>query len=349
MNQDILFSTSSNLGIVTLNRPTALNALTQDMINTLQETLHEWTDNPNIHAILLQAAGEKAFCAGGDIRRLYDAAKQQDDRIFEFFSQEYRLNHYLALMKKPQVSLLTGITMGGGVGISQLGGVRIATEKYLFAMPETGIGFFPDVGGSYFLPRLPHHVGFYLALTGARIHADAALELGLVDYLIDSQNLDAVKQVLLNFPWQDQRASLPAALAPYLRSPEASALSTEYPTIEACFQASTVEEIMTRLTAINTPFAQETIATLLKQSPTSLKVTLQQCRNGQHLDIGACLQMEYRMVQQFFKNPDLIEGIRAAIIDKDRNPRWQPPSLHEVSAETVAAYFASVQNELELG
>lgn len=348
-HQDIIFTELSNLGLVTLNRPKALNALTHDMVITLYEQLIAWEREPDIKAVMVQGAGEKAFCAGGDIRNIYDAQHDPDLLIKGFFWDEYRLNHRIFYYQQPYIALLDGITMGGGVGISVHGSHRIATERFVFAMPETSIGFFPDVGGSYFLPRCPGEMGTYLGLTGERIKTADAIYLGLVNHFVPSDKMpdliDAIATSNLGnvapeiISQMIETASVPGGDPP---------LAAHRNDIDYCFQFDSVEEILIALRQRKNEWCEKTAELLLTKSPTSLKVTLQQLRNGRNLNLDQCLQMEYRMVMRFLQNHDLYEGIRAIIVEKDQKPKWEPNQLRDVTKEMVAAYFAPLENMAEL-
>jgi len=347
---EIFFTEVSNCGLITLNRPKALNALNQDMIIALYSQLDEWESNEDIKAVLIQGAGEKAFCAGGDIRKIYDARLDPNLTIKDFFWEEYRLNHRIYHYPKPYIALLDGITMGGGVGISVHGSYRLATERFVFAMPETSIGFFPDVGGSHFLPRCPGETGIYLGLTGERIKTVDAIYAGLVTHYIPSDKMAELLDNLATSHLGDKSANMitnliqSACCAPTGES-ELAKYRNE---IDHCFKYDTVEEILSALDLCQSEWCDKTAALLRTKSPTSLKVTLQQLRNGAKLDLDQCLQMEYHMDMRFLKGHDLYEGIRAVIVDKDQNPHWQPKDLAAISQQDVEAYFAPLKDTAEL-
>jgi enoyl-CoA hydratase len=338
---DIRFDRQGPLAIVTLDRPQALNALTLDMAAQLDRTLVEWAADRTVAVVLIRSAGGRAFCAGGDIRALYDAGRRNEPYASEFYRTEYRLNHRIKTFGKPYVALLDGITMGGGVGLSIHGSHRVVTERCRFAMPETGIGFFPDVGGSWFLPRCPGALGPYLALTGARIGAADMLYCGLATHYVDD---------VATFPAMLERESVDALLEHHARDPGTAPLVQHRPTIDRCFAAESVEEILARLEDEGTPWARETASVLGRKSPTSLKVTLRQLQVGATLDsFAAAMRMEFRLARHFMMSDDFYEGVRAAVIDKDQAPRWQPASLEEVSDEAVARYFEPLaEPDLEL-
>lgn len=336
-----------SLGIITLNRPQVLNSLNHTMIHAITARLRQWANEAHIKAVIIRAAEGRAFCAGGDLRYTYDKAKSHADTVTDFFRDEYYLNRCIHHYPKPYIALLDGITMGGGVGISIHGSHRVVTEKLMFAMPETGIGFFPDVGGSYFLPRLEGMWGYYLGLTGARINADESMAIGLMNYKVESSSLeklldalaakvfngnpnDAVDEVL------DEFATLSTPSTPLLK---------EQATINECFNGETIEEILASLEKIDSEFAVKTIETIKQKSPMSLKVSLKAMLQGSKLDFDECMKQEFRIATHFLHDHDFIEGIRAVIIDKDQKPVWQPATLSAVKNEAVDAYFATIEEE----
>lgn len=340
-NQDILFEelpgTSGLLGVITLNRPKALNALTHAMIKALETQLDAWAQNPSIKAVLIESNSEKAFCAGGDIVYVYQC-KQKNQFVNEFFQDEYRLNQQIHEYPKPYISFLNGITMGGGVGISIHGSHRIGTEKLLLSMPETGIGFFPDIGASYFLPRCKNALGIYMGLTGARLKIADASYVGLIDYYISSERLIAVKQALLTIDLNSKKiiSNLLMQHAEKTSEPELAFHANDIANI---FSNTQVEEILTQLSQSNTPFLKTTLDTLQTKSPTSLKVTLESLTRGVHQTIGECIQMEYNLAKHFLHSHDFFEGIRAVLVDKDQKPCWNPKSIEGVTHAEVAKFF----------
>ena len=334
LDMDIRFDLHGPLAIVTLDRPQALNALTLDMAEQLDRRLVEWASDPAIAVVAIRSAGGRAFCAGGDIRALYEAGRRGDPYASEFYRTEYRLNHRIKTFGKPYVALLDGITMGGGVGISIHGSHRVVTERCQFAMPETGIGFFPDVGGTWFLPRCPGALGTYLALTGARLGAADMLYCGLATHYVE--DVAALPRILE----RAARESVGVLLERHARDPGPAPLAQHRPVIDRCFAAETVEGVLERLEDEGTPWARETASVLRRKSPTSLKVTMRQLQVGATLDsFAAVMRMEFRLAWHFMRSADFYEGVRAAVIDKDQVPRWQPPSPKEVSDEVVARYF----------
>jgi len=335
-----------NLGLVTLNRPQALNALTHEMIISLHQQLIQWENDPKLKAVVICAAPGRAFCAGGDLRLVYDKHQVKDSSIFQFFRDEYRLNHYIFHYTKPYISILNGITMGGGAGISINGSHCIATENLVFAMPETGIGFFPDVGGSYFLSRLPYGLGFYLGLTGARLSADDCIGIRLMQFKSHSSNIPDLIKALADTPLGgNAREKVNHVLSKFQQSPQLSSLTEQYPFISKYFIKHDIEEIMTALDSHKTPWHQETLGLLKTKSPTSLKITLKEIHEGARRDFGQCMQMEYHLMWHFIQEHDFFEGIRAVLIDKTQNPSWLPGKLNEISQEDVESFFIPLGGE----
>jgi enoyl-CoA hydratase len=336
---DILCERRGKTGHITLNRPKALNALTLPMIRVMDPQLRAWARDPEIQTIVLTGAGEKAFCAGGDVRAVYEAGKgingADKSLTREFFFEEYRLNRLIHRTTKPYVSLIDGICMGGGMGLSVNGPIRVVTERAMMAMPETGIGLFPDVGGSHFLSRCPGQLGAYLALTGARIKAADILYAGLATHYVSSAKLPALQTAL-------ESEAADAALKRFAESAGEAPLAAERARIDKCFAGATVEAILDALTGEGSEWAQKTRATLLTKSPTSMKISLREVREGAKLSFEDCMRMEFRLVQGCMRNHDFFEGIRALLVDKDNAPKWKPATLAEVTPAMVDSYFAPV-------
>lgn len=348
---DVLFAehpgAGGNLGVMTLNRPQVLNSLDDGMIRAMLDQLTRWGNDAKIKAVVVQAAEGRAFCAGGDIRMVYDKARAHLDSMTDFFFHEYHLNRAIYHFPKPYIALMDGITMGGGVGISLHGSHRVGTERLLFAMPETGIGFFPDVGGTYFLPRIQDHIGYYLGLTGARIKVDDSLLLKIVTQKIHHEKLPNVLQGLIDTDLgDDPHRKVTEFLNMFAEPPVQSELASAATDLNHCFSATTMEGIIERLVASTTPLCKQALETLYKKSPTALKVTLAALINGDKLNFDECMQQEYRLVTRFLLEHDFIEGIRAVIIDKDQSPVWRPAKLSEVSDAAIQAYFAPLKKEL---
>ncbi|MGW1596255.1 enoyl-CoA hydratase/isomerase family protein [Streptomyces sp. NPDC002343] len=341
----VLLRTRGRAAYLTLNRPRALNALNHVMVRRIDEALTAWEHDPAVETVVLTGAGERGLCAGGDIRAVHDDARDGDGTASAaFWRDEYHLNARIARYPKPYVAVMDGIVMGGGVGVSAHGDVRVVTERSRIAMPETGIGFVPDVGGTHLLARAPGELGTHLALTGARIGAGDALLCGLADHYIPSEALGSFVADLAARPVTD-------AVARHEQPAPQGLLAGRRGWIDACYAAGTVEEIVERLSVHGDPEAKEAAETLLAKSPTSLKVTLAAIRRARRLgSLERVLDQEYRVSCAALSSPDLVEGIRAQIIDKDRAPRWSPASLAEVGDTAVERFFAPLgDRELGLG
>lgn len=335
-----------NLGVITLNRPSALNSLNQAMIHAMHERLLAWQENKAIKAVVIRAVPGRAFCAGGDIRATYDYQLAGDTRANDFFRDEYALNRCIFHYSKPYIALLDGITMGGGVGVSIHGSHRIGTENLLFAMPETGIGFFPDVGGTYFLPRLYDHVGYYLGLTGARIKQADCLAVGIIQHAMASNRLPDVLTTLASTTFKgDPFKAVTQLLEPFQAEVSQSPLQQAGSLIQMCFSKSTMEDILKALTEFKNDFCQTAIHTLLTKSPSSLKITLKALQLGARLDFDVCMAQEYALAVHFNQSHDFREGVRAVLIDKDQTPLWQPPSLAQVTENLVDHYFEPTHHD----
>ncbi len=328
MHQEILFHEKNHIGYVLLNRPHALNALSLHMIHALFTQLTAWKSEENIAAIIIEGAGERAFCAGGDVRYVY----QNRDKLLSgeenYFDAEYQLNELIFNYPKPYIALLNGITMGGGVGVSIWGSHRIATESLVFAMPETSIGLFPDIGASYFLTRLPHWMGWYLGLTGNAINAYEAYTLGIVHTILSNEQLATFKEKL-----DPYSIVLPAPTA--LNT--GSDLLEHTADVERCFSKSSIEEIIAALEK-GDPWCQATAATLKTRSPLSLKVTLQYLNISQDKSFHEIIQLNRTLAYHFIRHPEFFEGIRAAVIDKDKNPTWTY-TLSDIDDAIITNFF----------
>jgi enoyl-CoA hydratase len=321
-------------GVVVLNRPKALNALTLNMVRLLAAALDSWRDDPSVTRVVICGAGDRAFCAGGDIRRLYELGRAGDHaQQLTFWREEYQLDQRIRTFPKPVVALIDGIAMGGGVGVSINASHRVAGERFSFAMPEVGIGFFPDVGGTYFLPRLARRAGVYLALTGLRAGPGDALAFGLAQTFVPSAGFDALAAAL------ESGEEVDATLARFAAAPPSSALMGEADALEACFSLDTRDAILAALREKEdegVAFAAPARATMLEKSPTSQALALRQMALGPSLDFDGALRIEYRIVSRVCRGRDFYEGVRALIVDKDNRPVWSPPP----SAADIDAYFA---------
>lgn len=328
------------LGHLTLNRPRAINALDLTMVHGLANALDAWAEDSDIDTILLDGAGERGFCAGGDVRAMYDQIRSDAvEAAAGFFRAEYALNACIAEYPKPVVVLADGITMGGGIGLAGHAAIRVVTERSQLAMPETRIGFTPDVGGTWLLRRAPGRLGEYLALTGGTMDAADAIHCGFADYFVPVAHLDDLRNAL------ETRAdpSSPTEIVLLLdETPEPSRLETARPWIDDAFSADSVPELIERLRARSEPEAAATADLLQTLSPTALAVTLEAVRRARRLpDLRAVLAQEYGLVLWFASTqPDLAEGIRAQLVDKDRTPRWQPATFDELAPDTVSSAFA---------
>ncbi len=352
MSDEISFETRGPLGLITMTRPKALNALTLSMIREMQPQLDRWAADPAIAAVAIRGEGERAFCAGGDVRAVWTAGQDgnfqpgiRSHLAGDFFREEYQLNRRIHTFEKPYIALIDGITMGGGVGLSIHGDLRLAGPKTLFAMPETAIGLFPDVGGSFFLPRLPGALGLYLALTGERLKAADCLYAGIATQTVAEGQEEAILDALAAADWSQGLAAAKAAVAPFEAEPEEPGhLAGLRAAIDRCFGGKEgVDAIIEALKAEGGAWAEATLATLAKRSPTSMKVAFEQLRRGAELDFDACMIMEYRMSQAAMRpGRDFYEGIRAVLVDKDHSPKWSPASLEEVNVAAVEAWFASL-------
>src|SRR5690606_21610682 len=333
---EILARVESGVGRLTLNRPKALHALNRGMCEAMIEALLAWRGDEGVKSILIDHTGERGFCAGGDIRMIAESGQGVASEAKAFFDTEYKLNHLLFDYPKPITALVDGVVMGGGVGISEPADVRIATERTTYAMPETGIGLFPDVGGGWFLPRLPGEVGTWLALTGARLKAADTVFLGIHSHYLPTDALEAFRAILAADP------AHPVDVADGLEADAGEApIEAHLGAIDRLFGFDTLEDIFAALEAAGSEWALAQLDTLKTKSPQSLKVTLRQLRAGRGLDSFADnMAMEYRLGGRVVRTHDFQEGVRAVIVDKDNAPKWSPATLEGVSDDAVDALFA---------
>ncbi|MCX7078425.1 MAG: enoyl-CoA hydratase/isomerase family protein [Pseudomonas sp.] len=342
---EVLAEVRNHIGHLTLNRPAGLNALTLDMVRSLHQQLDAWAHDPQVHAVVLRGAGEKAFCAGGDIRSLYDSFKNGQTLHQDFFVEEYALDLAIHQYPKPVLALMDGFVLGGGMGLVQGADLRVVTERSRLAMPEVAIGYFPDVGGSYFLPRIPGELGIYLGVSGVQIRAADALYCGLADWYLESDQLSLLDQRLDSLEWHEtplkDLQGLLANLA-VQQLPDAP-LHALRPAIDHFFALPDVPSIVEQLREVTVADSHEwakTTATLLEsRSPLAMGVTLEMLRRGRQLSLQACFALELHLDRQWFERGDLIEGVRALLIDKDKTPRWNPPTLQALDGEHVASFF----------
>jgi len=328
---DILFEQRGKLGLVTLNRPKALNALTHEMLLWFEHQLALWRDDPSVEVVAIRGAGDRAFCAGGDIRVLYEQGSADRTSTFKLYADEYRINTRIKRFPKPYVGLMDGVVMGGGVGLSIHGSLRIATERTAFAMPETGIGLFPDVGGTYFLPRLPGQLGMWLGLTGNRLRGADAVAGGACDMIIDSGAMPAVIEALADGALPEVPADRPAL--------------AHRDEIDALFQGDSVEAILAALAEAGTEWATRERDLILTKAPSATRIAFRQIREGAHLDFEDCMRLEYRLIRFCMTRPDFYEGVRASIIEKDHRPNWSPATLAEADDAYIAPAFEPLGDE----
>lgn len=354
MSAYIQTSIRNKIGFITLDRPKALNSLSLEMVRAITARLLEWRDDENVNAVFIHSSSEKAFCAGGDIRFFYDVgitSPTGDSALLEdFFTEEYALNHLIHFYPKPYVSLLNGVVMGGGMGIAQAGvacRLRIVTERTKMAMPEVNIGLFPDVGGGYFLARTPGEIGTYLGLTGDIINASDALYADLADVYIPTSELPALMALLETDSSPDIRLTIRDFAAPFASQADknASRLAANRPAIDQHFQKNQVTLITSSLAIDTSEFAQQTLNLMQKRSPLLMCVTLEQVRRGASLGVADCLRMERTMVRHCFKHGEVLEGIRALVVDKDNAPQWSPASLADIDPALIESFFVPVWPE----
>lgn len=333
VSDDILFEQRGHAGFVTLNRPKALNALNHDMVRELTRQLGAWATDDSIRHVVVRGAGEKAFCAGGDIISLYEGKQAGETDLTGFFFDEYLLNAQIKAFPKPYVALIDGIVMGGGVGVSVHGSHRVGTENTMFAMPETGIGFFPDVGGTFFLPRMPKSTGVYCALSAGRLKQGDAIETGVLTHTTSREKLAELEAALA------ENDTVEAALVAVTVAAGPSRLMEKADLIDQIFSAGSVEEIMARLDASDDPWSQKTAEGIRAKSPTSVFLAFEQMLRGKELDFNGCMRLEYRIVTRILEGHDFFEGVRALLVDKDQNPKWKPGRLEDVDKTALSAYF----------
>ncbi len=338
----------NHIGFITLDRPKALNSLSLDMVRALTSALLAWRGDDAVKAVVIRSSSERAFCAGGDIRFFYDAGRstpQGGSALLEdFFTEEYALNHLIHFYPKPYVAIMDGVVMGGGMGVAQGGEsnrMRIVTDRTKMAMPEVNIGLFPDVGGGYFLSRVPGQIGTYLGVTGEIIGAADAIYAGLADVFVPAEQLPALADMLETA----DVSNLPAAICQFaepfknLAAPGGSLLASERGAIDRHFAHNDVPSIVASLTRDESAFARKTLETMNKRSPLMMCVTLSQLRRGASMSVAECLRMERTMVRRSFENGEVLEGIRSVVIDKDNAPEWSPSTLSEVTAEMIERFF----------
>jgi enoyl-CoA hydratase len=343
---EVLIRREGRAGRITMNRPAALNALTHEMVGRIAEALARWRDDSAVGLVLLDAVGERALCAGGDVRALYDSRAQGSSLARAFWSQEYRLNATIGRYPKPFIAIQDGIVMGGGIGLSGHARHRIVTERSRLAMPETGIGLIPDVGGTWLLGHAPGETGVYLGLTGEPMGAADAIYAGFADAFISSARLPRLAERLVDA----DGGPVEAAIAGLAEKPEGPQLAARRADIDAAFGKPTVDAMLEALAALPGDWALKTATTLAQKSPKSLKLTLAAIRNARSLgSLESALNVEYRLTVRLFEDGEFPEGVRALIVDKDRKPRWSPARLADVGPDLVAGYLAPLPADEELG
>ena len=333
MVDTVVTSQRGRIGHILLNRPAALNALDVDMIRHLSAALHTWRDEPSVHAVVIEGAGGRAFCSGGDIRAARTAVIEgRHGDVEAFFSEEYTLNQVIASYPKPYIALIYGIFMGGGIGVSVHGAYRVTTEAAVFAMPETGIALFPDVGTSYVLPRLRGAVGLYMALVGARLTGTDAVFAGLATHYTDRASLAALPDALAKYGV--------AALAEAVQPAEAP-LAQHLAAINHCFSAPSVAEVVSRLQATDTEWSRQTLITLRANSPAAVLWTFRLMQLGARRTLPECLGAELVLTRQVTRHPDFAEGVRAMVVDKDRSPKWSHARIEDVDPKQIEDMVAA--------
>ncbi|XP_019728344.1 3-hydroxyisobutyryl-CoA hydrolase, mitochondrial [Hippocampus comes] len=343
---EVLLEKVCRTGVITLNRPKVLNALNLTMIQSIYPQLKKWESDSDTDLVIIKGAGGKAFCAGGDVRALTEAGKVGDPLTKNLFREEYILNYAIGTCRKPFIAFIDGITMGGGVGLSVHGRYRVATERTMFAMPETAIGLFPDVGGGYFLPRLQGKLGLFLALTGFRLKGRDVHRAGIATHFVESKKMPDLEKELVNLR-SPSAENISRVLESFqnessLDSDKPFVLEKQMADIDRLFDSATMEGVMHNLKADGSEFAKKQVQTLSKMSPTSLKLTFKQLQLGATLSLRDVLVIEYRLSQACMRGRDFYEGVRAVLVDKDQNPKWEPPTLEEVPDASVERCFSSL-------
>lgn len=340
---DLIARREGSAGIVRLNRPKAINAVTLDMFRGIHKALDEFEADPAISLVLLEGAGERGLCAGGDIRSLWESANAGGDLGRVMWREEYLLNARIARFPKPYVAFMDGIVMGGGVGLSAHGAHRVVTDRTRLSMPEAGLGFFPDVGGTWLLSRAPGETGTYFGLTGQNMNGADAIYAGFADVIVLSRKLASLREALVDLGPRADSARVRATIAGFATGESASSVAAIRPRIDAWFAHGRMDDIMATLRRDGSELARSILRTLNEKSPRGLVVTLKLLRLARaSATLEECLAREYRAALAVFASDDFREGVRAAIIDKDRNPKWSPSAIDEVTPEMIAPYFANV-------
>ncbi len=343
-SDEVILSQVGSCGLITLNRPQALNALTLNMVREIAPVLDQWAVDDTVSHVLIEGAGEKGFCAGGDIRALHDWGRSGAVETVGFYREEYVLNTRIKRFPKPYIALMDGVTMGGGVGLSVHGSHRIVTDRTVFAMPETGIGLLPDVGGTYFLPRLKGEIGTYMVLTGARLKAYDCLYAGIATHYVADEQLPSLRQNLLETSDPD------AVLEALAHAEFAAPIAGLQHDIDRLFWGDNLADILSDLEADGSEWAAKTLAIIIQKFPVSCGVAVRQMRDGARAEFEECMRIEMRAVTRMMSRNDFYEGVRAVIIDKDMKPQWSPSAFADVDATLLDEIFNTLGNdELELG
>ncbi|PBA84338.1 enoyl-CoA hydratase/isomerase family protein [Mycobacterium avium] len=339
-SDEVLTQVDGNVGLITLNRPKAINSLNQPMIDALSAVLTDWARDDKVRAVLLSGAGERGLCAGGDVVSIYHSARKDGVEARRFWRDEYQLNAQISEFAKPYVAVMDGIVMGGGVGVSAHANTRVVTDTSKVAMPEVGIGFIPDVGGVYLLSRAPGGLGLHAALTGAPFSGADAIAMGFADHYVPHADVEAFRRAVV-------ADGVESALAKYAVEPPPGELAAQRDWIDECYAGQTVEDIVAALRAHGAGPAHDAADLIATRSPIALSVTLAAVRRAADLPtLKDILVQDYRVSSASLRSHDLVEGIRAQLIDKDRNPQWSPARLADVTAADVEAYFAPVDDDL---
>ena len=340
---DLMVRREGSAGIIRLNRPKAINAMTLEMSEGIDRALDQFETDPTVALVVLEGAGERGLCAGGDIRGLYESSRAGGDLGKRFWRQEYAMNARIAKYPKPYVAFMDGLVMGGGVGLSAHSSHRVVTERTKVAMPEVGLGFFPDVGGTYLLSHSPGEIGTYFGLTGQTMNGPDAIHARFADAVVPSAKLPALRDVLTRVRPGIASNELKGLIEGFAGTEKAGPVAAMQPTIDTLFAYEHMEDIVAALRRDGSEFAQATLRTLGEKSPRGMVVTLKLLRLARNAaSLEECLVREYRAALEVFRSDDFREGVRAAVIDKDRNPRWSPPAIEDVTPEMVAPYFAGI-------
>lgn len=336
--EEVIIRREGRAGRITLNRPKALNALTYPMVLAIDDALKRWEQDPEIAVVILDGAGDRALCAGGDVRAIYESASEGSGFARKFWADEYRLNAYIGRYPKPYVAFMDGIVMGGGIGLSGHGSHRIVTERSQLAMPETGIGLIPDVGGTWLLAHAPGETGIYLGLTGERMRGAGTMYARFADTFVPSSRLADLAKALSEI---ENSSDVDSVIARFSEAPPPSDLASHAREIDATFCFDSVEKIRDALASMNTDWSRKTLEELDRRSPLALKLTLAAIRNARTLpSLEAALNVEYRLTVRLLEHGEFLEGVRALLVDKDKTPKWNPPRLADVTDEMVAQFLS---------